>query len=128
MATYEIPKERWQDFLCSVGNRRAQQPVSIQVTGENVGSQTLCEHLPLVGLSLEEKGSQAAGIEVTLEADEGAFTHLVAEPTSIFVQEDAAGRVHALDIEDTAQVKTVIFFEEATPSQEEGLPLVTEMD
>lgn len=128
MATYEIPKERWQDFLCSVGNRRAQQPVSIQVTGESLGSQTLCEHLPLVGLSLEEKGSVAAGIEVTLEADEGAFTHVVTEPASIYVQEDAAGRVHSLDIQDAGQIKTIIFFEEGVPSAEEALPRVSEMD
>ncbi|MEB3284130.1 MAG: DUF5335 family protein [Candidatus Sericytochromatia bacterium] len=128
MATYEIPKEHWQDFLCTVGNRRSQQPVSIQVTGENLGSQTLCEHLPLVGLSLEEKGSLRAGIEVTLEAGEGAFTHLVAEPTALFVQEDEGGRVHSLDIQDTAQIKTLIFFEEPVAADEEGLPVVSEMD
>lgn len=128
MSTHAVPPARWQEFLCSLGNHRLNQPVSIQVSGGELGSQALAEHLPLVGLSLEQKGSESGAIEVTLAGGSGPFTHLVLEPQSVWAQEDAAGRVHALDIEDKAKVKTLIFFEE--PAREPSLesPPTSEVD
>lgn len=109
--TLEIPKERWNDYLTALSNRENRHPVSIRIEGREFGDQTLADHLPLVGISCEMKGSMQNAIEITVGENATPLTHYVAEPARVYVEEADNGSVRVLDIEDGAQVKTLIFFD-----------------
>ncbi len=113
MATREIPREDWARYLGMLSSRKAAQPVSVRVEGSEVGDQTLADCMPMVGISLEEKGSESDAIELTLAyaGGESNLTHMIACPEKVFVKEDASGEPQVLDIEDRARVKTLVFFD-----------------
>lgn len=79
MRTREIPREAWSQYLATVSGLRAQHPVKVRVDGAEIGDQVLAECLPLVGISLEEKGSEADAIELTVAGPAGYdnLTHLI---------------------------------------------------
>jgi hypothetical protein len=111
MQTREIPKPNWGHYLQALGNHKAYQPVRVHVESEELGAQPLAEGLPLVGISVEAKGSHADAIELTLGGPgQGDFTHMIDRPSHLWVEEDEAGEVRAIDIEDAQKVKTLIFF------------------
>ena len=110
--TLEIPRERWADYLNALGNRELNHGVRIRTEGPELGDQPLAEALPLVGISLEQKGSEAGAIEITLGRSTGEnYTHVIARPTHMYVEQEGE-MVRCLDIEDNARVKTLIFFDE----------------
>lgn len=113
MRTREIPRDAWSQYLATVSGLRAQHPVKVRVDGAELGDQALAECLPLVGISLEEKGSEADAIELTVAGPAGQdnLTHLIEHPERVYVEEDDAGQVKVLDIEGPAKVKTLVFFE-----------------
>ncbi|MNR92048.1 hypothetical protein D3C72_230680 [compost metagenome] len=113
MATREIPREDWERYLGVLSRQKADQPVRVRVEDTEVGDQVLADCMPMVGISLEKKGSDADAIELTLAyaGGESNLTHEIACPEKLYVKEDAAGEPQVLDIEDRAQVKTLIFFD-----------------
>ncbi|MDB5097802.1 MAG: hypothetical protein JWM80_2223 [Cyanobacteria bacterium RYN_339] len=114
MHTREIPKPNWGHYLEALGNHKAYQPVRVQVEGETLGAQPLAESMPLVGISVEAKGSRKDAIELTLGGPgQGDFTHLIEHPAHLWVEEDEHGEVQAIDIEDELKIKTLIFFARA---------------
>jgi hypothetical protein len=122
MHTREIPKPNWGHYLQALGNHKAYQPVRVQVESEDLGAQPLADGLPLVGISIEAKGSHKDAIELTLGSPgEGDFTHMIDEPSHLWVEEDEGGEVQAIDIEGPGRVKTLIFFRTSpTPSPKEA--------
>lgn len=113
MATREIPRADWDRFLTMVSRQQADQPVRVRVADASTGDQTLADCVPMVGLSLEKKGSDADAIALTLafSGGESHMTHQIANPAKLYVKENDAGEPEVLDIEDGAQVKTLIFFD-----------------
>ena len=124
MATREIPREDWARYLGMLSSRKADQPVRVRVEGPDVGAQTLADCMPMVGISLEEKGSESDAIELTLafSGGENNLTHQIACPQKVFVKEDASGEPQVLDIEDRAHVKTLVFFDAWTELPESTSP------
>lgn len=113
--TTEIPRERWQEYLDALSNRSKQTPVRIRVESQAIGDQQLAGQMPLIGISCEEKGSDANAIEVTLGEPTKDFpniTHYIQSPQRVMVEEGENGQVRCLDIE-SPQVKTLIFFPES---------------
>ncbi|HVP62912.1 MAG TPA: DUF5335 family protein [Myxococcaceae bacterium] len=111
--TIEIPRERWAKYLDDLSNREQDHPVRIEVEGQELGDQALSTKLPLMGISLEEKGSEKDAIEITV-ADRGkgqTLTHLIERPEHVYVEQEG-DRVRCVDIENRAHVKTLIFFED----------------
>lgn len=113
MATREIPRADWDRFLTMVSRQLADQPVRVRVEDTETGDQMLADCVPMVGLSLEKKGSDADAIALTLafSGGESHMTHQIANPEKLYVKENAAGEPQVLDIEDRAHVKTLIVFE-----------------
>lgn len=110
--TLEIPREAWADYLNALSNREHDHPVRIRIEGTEVGDQVLADSMPLVGISMELKGSAANAIEVTLaHEDQQNMTHMIQTPEHLYVEAGADGNVMVLDIEDKARVKTLIFFD-----------------
>lgn len=110
--TLEIPREAWGDYLNALSNREHDHPVIVRVEGQEIGDQVLAEHVPLVGISVEKKGSEANAIELTLaHQDQRSLNHMIQAPEHVYVEESANGEVMCLNIEDRARVKTLVFFE-----------------
>ena len=111
MQTREIPKTSWGHYLEALGNHKAYQTVRVRLESDELGTQPLATESPLVGISVELKGSQADAIEITLGSlGKGDFTHLIQHPAHLYVEEDDTGEVQVINIEDSMRVKTLIFF------------------
>ncbi len=112
MRTREIPAGEWSGFLESLSERAGDRPVDIRVESPDMGDQELATGMPLIGITCAEKGGDSEAIALTVagEPGRGKLTHLIDQPEHLWVQEDDDGRVAVLDIEDRAQVKTLVFF------------------
>ncbi|WP_375770200.1 DUF5335 domain-containing protein [Archangium gephyra] len=109
--TREIPREGWADYLLLLSTIERDQQVRIQAEGPALGDQTVAWNLPLVDISVEEKGSDAGAIEVTVGRPGEEFTHRIPRPEHVWAEESDSGELECLDIEDADHVKTLIYFE-----------------
>jgi Family of unknown function (DUF5335) len=117
MLTYEVPQPRWADFLFALALQHREEQVRVEVDGESLGEQPLGEHLALVDISLEEKGSARGSIALTLASEDTELSHRIAAPTRLYVEETDSGELVCLDIEDGERRKTLVAFEPSTHSQ-----------
>lgn len=118
MSTQEIPRENWQYYLDALSNRESNHAVTVRLEGAEPQGRSLAQDLPLVGISRIGKGKDAEDIEVVVGGQEQGspnVTHVVRDPARVVVEETADGRARRVDIEDSAHVKTVIFFQDAVP-------------
>jgi Family of unknown function (DUF5335) len=119
--TLEIIARDWPQFLDGFSKRNQGRPARLEVSvppGE--GEPVLAEHRPFLGVELERKGSAAPSVIVTLggiDAETPQFTHIVGDPTRLWVDEDLDGLGEALEIESREEGTTLVIFE-----REEALP------
>ncbi len=109
--TREIPREGWSDYLTLLSSIERDHWVRIELETPENGEQTLTSRLPLVGISVEEKGSGAGTIEVTVGRPGEEITHRIAHPGHLYAEESESGELECLDIEDAEHLKTHIYFE-----------------
>lgn len=117
--TREIPRDVWSDYLTLLSSINRAQCVRIEAGGPDIGEQTLAQRLPLLDISLEEKGSSQGSIEVTVGRPGEEITHRILHPERIYADEDESGELECLDIEDGEHTKTLIFFEPAQAMEED---------
>lgn len=94
MPTREISRDQWPAFLDEFSRRRAGARVTIEVVnGPQADPRFTARHLPLVGVSYDEKGSGAGHIEILAgtEADDH-ITHTVVQPVHLY-HKDGAGLI-----------------------------------
>ena len=111
--TREIPREGWADYLFLLSTIERDQQVRIQAGGPERGEQTVAWDLPLVDISVEEKGSDTGAIEVTVGRPGEQLTHRILHPERLQAGESDSGELECLDIEDAEHVRTRISFEPA---------------
>jgi hypothetical protein len=109
--TREIPREGWADYLSLLSSIERDHTVRIQADGPDIGEQTMADHVPLVDISLEEKGSERGTIEITVGRPGEEITHRIAHPDKLYAEESESGELECLDIEDEDHVKTLIYFQ-----------------
>jgi len=114
--TREIPRERWKDDLAAFSERNKGRPVRLEVdltVGE--GEPTLAEHQPLIGIDFDSKGSAAPAIEIAVAAGMGTdgknLTHVIHDPTQVWVDQEADGIGVALKIDSREDGATTVVFE-----------------
>jgi hypothetical protein len=75
----EIPRDQWQTYLEEFSKRNSGRPVNLEVLSEELGDQEEAQMLPLEGITLETKGSEAESVEIMLggtgAADDRNLTH-----------------------------------------------------
>ena len=120
--TREIPREGWADYLLLLSTIERDQQVRIQAEGPALGDQTVAWDLPLVEISVEEKGSDAGAIEVTVGQPGEELTHRILRPEHVWAEESDSGELECLDIEDADHVKTLIYFESRELLEEASAP------
>jgi hypothetical protein len=119
--TREIPREGWADYLSLLSSVERDRQVRIETGSPGAGEQVMAEHLPLVDISLEEKGSQAGTIEVTVGRPGEEMTHRIPRPARLCAEESESGELERLDIEGSDRRRTFICFEQQL-GLEEDLP------
>ena len=124
--TRELPTHEWTDFLRAFNGRNYARPVRLEssiLAGE--GPPLLSAHQPLVGVELDLKGSEAPAITVALgglDAEEPHFTHVITDPTRLWVEEEPRGRTLGLSVESEDEGETRLLF-----LQEEALAEASEV-
>src|SRR5690242_17614945 len=123
--TREIPRERWKDDLAAFSERNMGRPVRMEVAvppGE--GEPVLAEHQPLVGIDFDPKGSEAPAIEIAVAMGRGGraqnLTHVVHNPTRVWVDQEADGVGVALKIDSRDDGATTVVFEREPELPEEA--------
>lgn len=115
--TIEIPRDNWAVCFERLGRQAQTYPVRIEVENRDIGDQEMARKLPLVGIDLETKGSEAGDIEVTVGGSGDNFMHHIDDPTRVYLMVDDSGNIDCIEIEDRGDGKTLIFFERSP-----GLP------
>ena len=110
-----IERDDWNTFLDEFSKRNQFRSTRLEVFGDS-GAQEEEVHLPLVGITFDEKGSEAGSIEVILggEAanDSRHVTHLVANVERITPLIGATGLEEGLGIEAVDGARTLVRFEQ----------------
>ena len=114
-ATREIPPQDWDQYLPTFSDDNKGRPVRLEtrvVPGES--EPLLAECQPLLGVSFDKKGSAAPAVLVTLgglEPQQPNFSHVISDPTRMWVEEDVDALPSLLTIESREEIRTLLFFE-----------------
>ena len=110
----EIPRDQWQTYLEEFSKRNSGRPVNLEVLSEELGDQEEAQMLPLEGITLETKGSEAESVEIMLgstgAADDRNLTHTVSQVRLIVPKVGTDGREEALEIEAQDGTKIILVF------------------
>jgi hypothetical protein len=109
-----IERNRWKNFLDEFTKRNQFRATRLEIVGE-IGAQEEAQYLPLVGVTLERKGSEAGSIEVVLGGetakDHRRVEHLIQSPERIAPLIGPSGFEEGLGFEDKEGGKTLLTFE-----------------
>ena len=122
--SFEIPRERWPEFLKMVNQHVLDNPVTVELAHQELLDQEVGTLLPLRNIDFETKGSERGHVILTVGTDREELTHEIKTPTRLFVGTREMSAIEWLAIEDAEGGKTMIHFEHllALPheSSEEG--------
>ena len=111
MDTQQLPQAEWGPFLDELSRQFESGIVSVDVSGNGMSHAPVITGLPLLGIQLNTKGSDAGSITVIAGADEDtAISHTVSGPTQIQVARDAGGAVAAIQIDAPEPAQTQVHF------------------
>ena len=111
--TEEFPRDSWDQYLTSLSREANAHLMVVRIESPSLGDQILARGLPLVGISVEKKGSEQGAVEVIAERPDGShLTHLIREPARIYLARYEEKKEVCLDIEDKSGQKTLIFIHE----------------
>jgi hypothetical protein len=109
-----IEHDQWKSFLDEFSKRNQFRATRLEVVGD-VGAQEEEKFLPLLGVSLETKGSAEGSVEVLLGGesvqDERHVDHLITNVRRIAPLLGNAGFEDGLGFEDQDGVKTLLTFQ-----------------
>ena len=109
-----IEQNRWQSFLDDFSKRNQSRATRLEVLGEEVGAEEEEDFLPLVGVSLETKGSEAGGVVVILGGEEQRHVerHIENVRRITSLVGDTSGVEEGVGFEDGAGDKTLLLLEQ----------------
>ncbi|NOJ98268.1 hypothetical protein D7W82_36095 [Corallococcus sp. CA049B] len=114
----EIPREQWASYLAGISKQDATQWVRVESIDAETGDQPLADRLPLVDISLEQKGSDAGAVQIIVGREDGRITHRILEPDHLYAElDEASGALECLEIGERGG-KTLVFFERPTEAEE----------
>jgi Family of unknown function (DUF5335) len=122
MANREIPRGQWIAFFDSFSLQRRGWIVRVEVQ-HGADSQLLVRALPLVGITVDLKGSEAGSLLITLgKTPEDHWRHRIVAPVRIRLKETQTGAVEAVEIAATGGETTLVQFRAAVlPETVDGI-------
>jgi hypothetical protein len=122
--TREVPRYEWNDFLPLFSIRNQGRQVRLESTIQpGDGVPVIAERQPLLGLTMDPKGSASPAIEVMLgglEPHMAELVHIISRPTRVWVQEELDGLGLGIEIDSLEEGRTLVVFlpEKALPNPE----------
>jgi hypothetical protein len=108
-----IEREAWARYLKQFNKRNKSRPTWLQVFGE-AGAQSEEQGLPLLGISLEEKGADAPRVQIMLGGHDAIeprhLTHMIANVDFVIPQIGADGRDEAIEFVDKQGEASLLIF------------------
>ncbi|HAF16339.1 MAG TPA: hypothetical protein DHU55_06445 [Blastocatellia bacterium] len=108
-----IEREGWARYLTTFSKRNKSRPTWLQVFGE-AGAQSEEQGLPLVGISLEEKGIDAPRVQIMLGGhdaiDPRHLTHMISNVQRVTPQVGTDGRDDAIEFVDKQGEASLLIF------------------
>ena len=108
-----IDRDAWAPYLNKFTKRNQSRPTWLQVFGE-AGAQSEEQGLPLVGISLEEKGVNAPNIQIMLGGHDPLemrhLTHTISNVESVTLQVGKDGRDDAIEFVDRRGEASLLIF------------------
>lgn len=109
METREITRNEWKQFLDDFSKQHQGRSASVQIIGDDLGSQQEATSLPFVGISADDSGSAKGGIEVMLGTErDDHLEHLISDPTHLWLKSANGQGTEALEIEASDGTKTIL--------------------
>jgi hypothetical protein len=108
-----IERTSWAPYLAEFNKRNQSRPTWLQVLGE-AGAQSEEQGLPLTGISLEEKGTDAPKIHIMLggnvAGDSRHLTHVISHLEHVTPQIGTDGRDDAIEFVDKRGEASLLIF------------------
>jgi hypothetical protein len=108
-----IERKAWAPYLTKFSKRNQSRPTWLQVFGE-AGAQSEEEGLPLVGISLEEKGADAPRVQIMLGGPDAIeprhLTHMISNVERVTPQVGTDGRDDAIEFIDKQGEASLLIF------------------
>jgi hypothetical protein len=108
-----IEREAWACYLTKFSKRNESRPTWLQVFGE-AGAQSEEQGLPLVGISLEEKGAGAPRVQIMLGGHDAIesrhLTHMISNVEHVTRQVATDGRDDAIEFVDKQGEASLLIF------------------
>ncbi|HEY5839525.1 MAG TPA: DUF5335 family protein [Pyrinomonadaceae bacterium] len=108
-----IERKGWARYLTQFNERNKSRPTWLQVFGE-AGAQTEEQGLPLVGISLEEKGADAPRVQIMLGGHDAIetrhLTHMISNVERLTPQVGTDGRDEAIEFVDHRGEASLLIF------------------
>lgn len=115
MDTQHLPEAEWSRFLDDVSREFEQGLVSVDISGDGMTKALVITELPLLGIQLNTKGSDAGSITIMAGSDVNtAISHTIPGATQIHVAREAGGALAAIQIDAPDPAQTQIHFLSAT--------------
>jgi hypothetical protein len=113
-----LEREVWASYLTQFNKRNQSRPTWLQVFGE-AGAQSEEQGLPLVGISIEEKGADAPRVQIMLGGHDAIetrhLTHMISNVERVTPQVGTDGRDEAIEfIDRQGEASLLIFRHRAT--------------
>ena len=113
MSKENIERDAWARYLNEFTRRNESRPTWLQVFGES-GAQSEEQGLPLLGISLEEKGADAPRVQIMLGGHDAIesrhLTHMITGVESLVPQGGAEGRDEAIEFVDKHGEASLLIF------------------
>ncbi len=111
MATQEIPKDQWQEFLDSFSRLHQGWLADVQVLGDQTARHFEAKGLPFKGATYDDKGTGKNEVSIFMDqSPEEDITHTVNAPTHIRLEQTDSGVDQGLEVEANDGSKTVVRF------------------
>lgn len=111
MATQEIPKDQWQEFLDTFSRLHQGWLADVQVLGDQTSRHYEAKGLPFRGATYETKGSGKNEVSIFIDqSPKEDITHTVSSPVHIRLEQTDSGVDQGLEVEAQDGTKTVVRF------------------
>jgi hypothetical protein len=123
MATMEIPKSEWLDFLDVFSRQHEGWLATLEIVTPEIGDQIEAQQYSFNGVSFDPKGTNRDSIDIELGVDpDRHVNHLVSRPAKVTLILGDTGAHEGLNIESEDGTKTILRFRTAqVPEQINGV-------
>jgi hypothetical protein len=108
-----LERDSWAPYLTKFSKRNEARPTWLQVLGE-AGAQSEEQGLPLVGISIEEKGANSPRIQIMLGGHDAVetrhLTHMISNVDRVTRRVGSDGRDDAIEFVDKHGEASLLIF------------------